>query len=90
MSFVCRLEQDQSVCFVEDTGVGIDPVLFKEIVKPFRQSATVNNQLNEGADLGLAITKGLVDRLGGQLLLTSEPGKGSRFDIRFTLDVTLL
>lgn len=87
VSFGCRLEQDRVVCFVEDTGIGIDPNQFQEIVKPFRQSATVNNQLNEGAGLGLAITKGLVKRLGGQLSLTSKLGKGSRFDICLPLEV---
>jgi CheY-like chemotaxis protein/nitrogen-specific signal transduction histidine kinase len=68
---------------VTDTGVGIRPEDHAMVFEEFRQvegSATAGQQ---GTGLGLAITKRLVEQQGGNISLTSELGKGSRFS--FTL-----
>jgi signal transduction histidine kinase len=63
--------------FVKDTGHGIPKESFDLIFERFSQADNVN--FKEGAGLGLSITKGLLDLLGGKIWLKSEPGKGSEF-----------
>jgi len=69
--------------FVEDSGCGIEETNQELFFKPFYKG---KNQIigNKGFGLGLAISKGLANLLGGDLKFTSTPGKGSRF--YFTLD----
>ena len=64
--------------FVEDSGKGIDESNAEQIFKPFfkGKNQTVGNK---GFGLGLAISKGLVKLLGGDLNFTSTPHKGTRF-----------
>lgn len=63
--------------FVKDTGPGIPKEAYNLIFERFSQADNVNFQ--EGAGLGLSITKGLLDLLGGKIWLHSKPGKGSEF-----------
>ncbi len=63
--------------FVKDTGPGIPKESFDMIFERFSQADNVS--FKEGAGLGLSITKGLLDLLGGKIWLKSEPGKGSEF-----------
>ncbi|MBN1984950.1 MAG: response regulator, partial [Prolixibacteraceae bacterium] len=63
--------------FVKDTGPGIPKESFDLIFERFSQADNVN--FKEGAGLGLSITKGLLDLLGGKIWLKSEAGKGSEF-----------
>jgi signal transduction histidine kinase len=64
--------------FVEDSGKGIDESNAEQIFKPFfkGKNQTVGSK---GFGLGLAISKGLVSLLGGDLKFTSTPYKGTRF-----------
>lgn len=62
---------------LQDTGVGIVEMMFKQIFKQFSQVS--RNRFTEGVGMGLAISNGFFERLGGQIGLTSQPGKGSRF-----------
>jgi signal transduction histidine kinase len=64
--------------FVEDSGSGIDESNAEEIFKPFFKG---KKQVigSKGFGLGLAISKGLVKLLGGDLQFSSIPDKGSRF-----------
>jgi len=79
-------ESENQVCLsVTDTGVGIHQEDQKVVFEEFRQVEGSRHEVNEGAGLGLAITKRLVEQQGGKISLTSEPGKGSRFT--FTLPV---
>lgn len=68
---------------VEDTGIGIDPEAQTVIFKPFVQSQGQSYRQYGGTGLGLAITHKLTHLLEGTIELTSEPGKGSRFRLRF-------
>lgn len=64
--------------FVEDTGCGIDEKFHDQIFKPFFKG--YNRPIgSKGFGVGLAISKGLVKLLGGNLQFTSEVGKGTRF-----------
>ncbi|MDE2292839.1 MAG: ATP-binding protein, partial [Elusimicrobia bacterium] len=68
---------------VADTGVGIPPEALARLFSPFER---VKNPLRApGVGLGLAITKAIVEKHGGSLTVSSEPGKGSVFTLRFPL-----
>jgi signal transduction histidine kinase len=61
---------------VSDTGPGIGPLERDRIFRPFWSRA------GNGTGLGLPIARELADALGGELVLESEVGRGSRFELR--------
>jgi signal transduction histidine kinase len=64
---------------VADTGVGIPADKLESIFAPFTQLGRALNQPKEGAGLGLAISRGLAEAMGGTLTATSAIGIGSTF-----------
>ncbi|MDD5320268.1 MAG: response regulator [Methylococcales bacterium] len=69
---------------VEDTGCGIAKNDLEQIFSPFVQISTAN-YIKEGVGLGLAITRTLVDSMGGTLSVSSQPGIGSIFSVSIPL-----
>lgn len=65
--------------FVKDTGIGISKKDFNSIFKSFSQLVDADNNKNKGIGLGLSISKGLVEKLGGELYVESEIDSGSCF-----------
>lgn len=74
--------------FVEDTGVGIAAEHQADVFEPFVQVDSSMTRRFGGTGLGLAIAKALVERMGGAVGVTSEPGAGSIFWVE--LDVAPL
>jgi signal transduction histidine kinase len=74
-----RRNDDGSVEFeVQDTGIGIDPANLEKLFVPFAQIDGGMNRRFGGAGLGLAISKKLIELMGGLITVTSEGvGKGS-------------
>ena len=69
---------------VTDTGNGIRPEDFTSLFEPFeRLEAEFGNV--EGTGLGLALSKGLVEAMGGELGMTSTLGEGSTFWVEFPI-----
>lgn len=68
---------------VTDTGPGIAPAERAAIFEPYYRSEGTAHA--PGVGLGLAISRGLVEQMGGALELESEPGAGSTFIIRLPL-----
>ena len=66
---------------VSDTGIGIGKASLKQVFEPFRQADDAANRRFVGSGLGLAISRQLVEAMGGRIEVSSELGKGSRFDI---------
>jgi signal transduction histidine kinase/DNA-binding response OmpR family regulator len=64
---------------VSDTGIGIPLEKTDQLFKPFSQVETTISRKRDGAGLGLAICKGLVDLMGGEIWAESEVGEGSTF-----------
>jgi signal transduction histidine kinase len=62
---------------VKDNGIGFDPANVPRIFKPFQR---LHSQAEyPGTGMGLAICRKIIDRHGGTIEATSEPGKGSSF-----------
>jgi signal transduction histidine kinase/CheY-like chemotaxis protein/HPt (histidine-containing phosphotransfer) domain-containing protein len=64
---------------IRDTGVGIPPEAAAKLFKPFSQADTSTTRTFGGTGLGLVICKRIVDLMGGQIGVESEPGRGSLF-----------
>ena len=72
---------------VSDTGAGIAPEVLDKIFEPFAQAAASTDREHGGSGLGLSISEGLVQLMGGTLRVCSERGVGSTFS--FTLPLPL-
>jgi signal transduction histidine kinase/CheY-like chemotaxis protein len=81
----------QLICFVRDTGIGIDAKYHDTIFEIFRQAKNELNRNFGGTGLGLAICKGNANLLGGDISVESEEGKGSifTFSINFENSISM-
>ncbi|HYE73930.1 MAG TPA: ATP-binding protein [Blastocatellia bacterium] len=66
---------------VRDTGPGIQPEYQKMIFEPFSQIDPIYKKHKPGFGLGLALVKQMIDALGGEIELHSEPGVGTTFTV---------
>ncbi len=64
---------------VQDSGIGISPEKAKQLFSPFTQLDGSMTRKYGGTGLGLAICKNLVELMGGEIVLDSQPGKGATF-----------
>jgi len=71
---------------VSDTGIGIPKAKMGELFTPFKQLSGAANRKYGGTGLGLAMTKRLVEILGGQIDVVSQEGKGSSFILTCRLE----
>jgi signal transduction histidine kinase/CheY-like chemotaxis protein len=75
-----------AVCFeVRDTGIGIDSAILGRMFEPFMQADLSTTRQYGGNGLGLAITRELVDLMGGTIHADSTPGAGSSFSFEIPL-----
>ena len=86
ISFNARYDDGRLSLEVKDTGIGMNEVMLSRIFRPFERLASETN--TDGFGLGLPITKGLVDLLGGTITVASESGSGSTFCVTLPLPVT--
>jgi adenylate cyclase len=71
---------------VADTGIGMTPEQQAKLFEEFTQADASTAQRFGGTGLGLAITRKLARMMGGDVTVTSEPGKGSVFIVRLPGD----
>lgn len=70
---------------ISDTGMGIKQEKLAEIFKPFDQADSGITRNFGGTGLGLTITRKIVEKLGGQITVESEFGKGTKFTLTFPI-----
>jgi signal transduction histidine kinase len=72
-------KDDLATFYVKDTGSGIYPEVHEKIFEHFSKIENERDKFHSGTGLGLSISKALVELLGGNIYIKSEPGKGSVF-----------
>lgn len=73
------------VFIVKDNGIGMTPEFAEHIFEPFEREDSTTKTGIEGTGLGMAITKNIVEMMGGTITLQSEKGKGSEFKVELSL-----
>ena len=66
---------------VQDDGIGMSAVYQKTLFDPFTREEKSGTNRVQGTGLGMAITKSIVDLMGGTIHVESASGKGSRFEV---------
>lgn len=72
---------------VHDTGIGMQPAFISRIFRPFEQETVGTSRKYGGTGLGMAITDQLVKLMGGEIVVESQPGRGSDFSVYLHLPV---
>jgi len=78
--------QGQWCVEITDTGVGIPDEEMPYIFDEFRQARHESRPIGSGTGLGLPITRRLVDLMGGEIEVRSEPGAGSTFTVTLPVE----
>ena len=73
---------------VKDTGIGMTKEQITKVLEPFMQADSSTTRKYGGTGLGLSITKSLIELMGGELVVESTPGAGSKFSFNVTFGVT--
>ena len=69
-------------CFVvQDNGIGMSEAYQKTLFEPFTREEKSGTNKVQGTGLGMAITKSIVDLMGGTIRVESATGKGTRFEV---------
>ena len=72
---------------VRDTGIGMSEDFARRVFEPFEREQTSTVSGLEGTGLGMAITKSIVDLMGGTIDVTTAPGKGTEFVVELDLEL---
>ena len=72
---------------VKDNGIGMSPDFVDKLFTPFERERTSTVSKIQGTGLGMAITKNIVDLMGGEIQVITEQGKGTEFILTFCLPI---
>ncbi len=81
ITVTCMRENGKVKFEVIDTGIGISPEASDIIFESFRQTETGYHRNFGGNGIGLFIAKAYTEKLNGEITFSSEPGKGSAFEV---------
>ena len=70
---------------VEDDGIGIEEEFLRTIFEPFTRETDRIQENIQGTGLGMAITKNLIDLMGGHISIKTTPDMGSTFSVELNL-----
>ena len=73
------------VFIIKDNGIGMAPDFVEHIFEPFEREASTTKTGIQGTGLGMAITKNIVEMMGGTITVQSEKGQGSEFRVELSL-----
>jgi signal transduction histidine kinase len=82
ISLKVKLEGRMLAFSITDTGIGIQATDLEKLFQPFQQLDNPLNRKQKGTGLGLAVSRKLARLHGGDLSVTSQPGRGSCFTLR--------
>lgn len=71
---------------VKDNGIGMAPDFLEHIFDSYSRADSKRVQKTEGAGLGMAITKYIIDTMGGTITVESEPNKGTEIHVILDLE----
>ncbi|WP_298719392.1 GAF domain-containing protein [uncultured Oceanisphaera sp.] len=74
----CRQHADLLRVSVRDTGPGIDPLYLEQLFQPFNRLGAENGAI-EGTGVGLALTKSILEQMGGRIGVDNHHGEGCEF-----------
>jgi PAS domain S-box-containing protein len=80
MEMGARAEIDSGCFWVADTGSGMPPEVVSRIFEPF-----YTTKGKAGSGLGLSASHGIITRHKGEIVVVSEPGEGTRFEVRLPI-----
>lgn len=84
----CFNDGKAGLCFkVKDNGMGMSPEFVEKIFDTFSREKNNDTNSIQGTGLGMAITKNLVELMGGSIEVQSERGKGSCFEVNLEFDI---
>ncbi len=83
-----RVEGTQWLVTIADNGPGIPPEQVDRIFEPFYRLTRDEPTRDEGSGLGLAICRAMVGQLGGEIVLHSSKGQGTRVTAQFPIDAS--
>jgi len=72
---------------IKDNGIGMSQEFVQKIFSPFERERTSTVSRTQGTGLGMAITKNIVDMMGGTIEVQTEQGKGTEFTVRLPLRI---
>lgn len=72
---------------VKDTGIGMSPEFVEHLFTPFERERTSTVSKTQGTGLGMAITKSIIDLMGGSISVQTEKGKGTEFIITVSFPI---
>jgi nitrogen-specific signal transduction histidine kinase/ActR/RegA family two-component response regulator len=87
VTLTCEGDADRVRLRVTDTGPGVAPQLHDRLFAPFDRLDAESKGI-DGTGLGLALSRGLMEAIGGSLGVESEPGTGSTFWLELPLATT--
>ncbi len=67
---------------VKDSGIGMSPEFIEHVFEAFERERNSSVEKTQGTGLGMAITKNIVDMMGGTIEVESALGKGTQFTVR--------
>lgn len=73
------------IFIIKDNGIGMSQEFVEHVFDPFERESTVTQSGIQGTGLGMAITKNIVEMMGGTISVASEVGKGSTFTVELGL-----
>ena len=72
---------------VKDNGIGMSEDFVQKLFSPFERERSSTVSRTQGTGLGMAITKNIVDMMGGNIEIQTEQGKGTEFIVRLPLRI---